>query len=131
MFSRLPRADKIFELHAPYRWRSWFSDFKSKLVICYDAPGFEECERLPTSELVELHGRVFGSTISWMLAYGALLGYTDIGLFGIDMFAKYEFLDQRDSLYYVWGRLSMMGVTVFAPEGNGVGLPETLYGLED
>ena len=131
VFPRLPRAHKIFNIHAPNRWEPWLEKFKAKLVIAHDADGFEDCERLPVSELVELHGRSFHSSISWMLAYGAFMGYTDIGLYGIDMFAKQEFLDQRDSLYFLWGHLTAIGVAVFAPEGNGIAFPNYLYGVEE
>ena len=100
-------------------------------MIAHDAEGFEDCERLPVDELVEIHGRSFNSSISWLLAYGAFMGYTDIGLYGIDMFAKQEFLDQRDSLYFLWGHLTAIGVAVFAPEGNGIAFPNYLYGVEE
>jgi hypothetical protein len=125
-------VDKVFNVHAnPATFGERLEAVKEKLVVACDVPGFEECERLPVRELVQTHGPNFSSSVSWMLAYAGALGYTSIGLFGIDMFASDEFHHQRDGLYFLWGQLTARGIKVYAPEQNGVYLKPQLYGIEE
>lgn len=121
---------KIFQLHRPEIWEPGISALKSRLVIAYSSPGFEECERLPTAALLVEFGPIFASSISWMLAYALFLGYNDIEFHGVDMMGNGEYGAQRDYLFFLLGIARARGVTVKTMEYSGINMPPEIYGVE-
>lgn len=124
-------ADKVFQIHTPDVWEKGIEAFKERLVLAHDAPGFEDCEKLPYKELLDAFGPVFSSSIGWMLAYALYLGYDEIALYGIDMIADHEYGMQRDYLYYLIGWARARGVNVIMQEYAGVYLYPETYAIPD
>lgn len=106
-------------------------EHKSQMVIAWNKPGFETCERLPYEALLDLFGPIFASTISWMLAYAMFLEYTDIGIYGIDMTAGEEYSDQREPLIYLIGMARERGINIRIPEYSGIYMPPQIYGVPE
>lgn len=131
-YFRIPTAnvDKIFQLHRPQKWEPGIANVRGRLVVAWDAPGFEACERLPVDTLIARFGNIFASSISWMLAYALELGYQDIAVCGVDMETPTEYGRQRDYLFYLMG-LAQAQARIIVPKGNGIWLPPVAYGLKE
>jgi hypothetical protein len=123
-------AEKIFQLHRPGSWEPGIDRIRGRLVVAWDAPGYEACERLPVELLIERFGRIFASSISWMLAYALLLGYQDIALCGVDMQAQGEYGPQRDYLFYLMG-LAKAQANIIIPKTSGLWMPPIAYGIRE
>jgi hypothetical protein len=123
-------ADKIFQIHKPEIWQPGTGKLKSRLVIAYDFPGFDDCERLPIRALLAEFGPVFSSSINWMLAYALFLGYNDIAIEGCDMISDGEYGGQRDGLFFMRGIAFARGIKIKVPEGSGIYMPPVIYGVE-
>lgn len=124
------KAEKVFQLHRPQVWEPGIGKIKDRLVVAWDNPGFEQCERLPVDTLIARFGNIFASSISWMLAYALHLGYDDIALCGVDMEAPTEYGPQRDYLFYLIG-LARSQAKIRIPKGNGIYLPPIAYGIKE
>jgi len=124
------QADKIFQLHAPVMWEPGIAHYRDKLVIAWDCPGFEQCERLPVLDLLMQFGPIFPSSINWMLAFALTRGYDDIIIAGVDMENGTEYGPQRDYLFYMMGIALGRGVKVSVPKINGIYLGSKIYGVE-
>lgn len=122
-------CEKVFQLHAPHVWEEKIHLAKGKLVLAWEAHGYEAEERLPYKKLLEEFGPIFPSSISWMLAYALFLGYDDIELHGVDMNVKSEYETQRDHLLYLIGIAHERGVSVKMQEYAGIYLTPESYGV--
>lgn len=122
-------VDKIFQLHTPKVWEAGCRDIKGHLVVAWDHPGFEPCERLPARALIDIFGEVFYSSISWMVGMAFYQGFDDIELHGVDMLNAVEYIAQRDGLFYLLGILAGKGVKITVPETSGIFLPKERYGI--
>lgn len=123
-------ADKIFQIHRPSAWETDIEDVKAKLVIAWDMPRFEDCERLPVKALLAEFGPVFPSSVNWMLAYALYLGYDNIILEGMDMKHDTEYGAQRDGLFYLLGVAWARGVKVLINPTSGIYMAPVVYGVE-
>ena len=113
-------ADLIFQIHRPRAWETDIEDIKAKLVIAWDMPRFEYCERLPVKALLAMFGPVFPSSVNWMLAYALYLGYDNIILEGMDMKHDTEYGAQRDGLFYLLGVAWARGIKVLINPTSGI-----------
>ena len=66
-----------------------------------------------------------------MMAYALFLHYDRILLYGFNMHTGEEYYEQRDELFYFWGRAEGMGVRVIAAPGSGVEMKRGRYGLKE
>ena len=118
LFRRYKGCTKYFDIHRPSVHKNMLEGIPAV---------FEDT--FPFGELIYEFGPVFHSSVSWLLGYAYLLGYTKIGLYGINMEHGSEYGKQRDSLFYMLGNLSARGVEVIIPEDSGIALSKKLYGV--
>jgi uncharacterized protein YqgQ len=83
----------------------------------------------PVEDMLKKYGPVFGSTVSWMIALAIEREYTIINLFGLDMATKQEYIDQRDTLFYMIGRAEAVGINVVIPEDSRIYFKDRIYGV--
>lgn len=83
----------------------------------------------PLNEIVKEFGSAyFTNSISYMIAYAVYKGYKKIELYGVDMSARDEYINQRGSVMYWIGFARAKGVDVFL--ASGIDKPWFLYGYE-
>lgn len=119
------KVDKIFQMHKPEIWEPWLKEEKSKVIV-----GFEgQYEMYPVFAMLDKYGAVFGSSISWMLALAIEQGYKEIYFFGCDMASKEEYIDQRDTFFYMVGRAEALGIKIIIPETSRIFFKDRIYGV--
>lgn len=83
----------------------------------------------PLAEIVrEYESPYFTNSISYMIAYAIYNNYAKIELFGVDMSARDEYINQRGSVMYWVGFARAKGIGVEI--SSGVDKPWFLYGYE-
>ncbi|NMD04081.1 MAG: hypothetical protein GYA71_12470, partial [Bacteroidales bacterium] len=70
----------------------------------------------------------FTNSISYMIAYAIYKGYEKIELYGVDMSARDEYINQRGSVMYWIGFARAKGIEVNL--ASGIDKPCFLYGYE-
>jgi len=130
----LTRYDVLFEMHKRHK----YLEKLSRLASCGKPVIMQRVERdIPTSqafpadEIADKLGDDFFCTISYMLAYGIFLGYTEIRLYGIILLHDTEYMRQRPSVKYYLGVAHALGVKVWAPENTQLTSSAWRYGYDD
>lgn len=144
---RLPRIDRFFEIHGDIglpdgpewepRYIGWLNALSSGLnsfrLICNpDHAGklFPAGEALPKDDLVKKFGQMFfTSSVAWMMAMAISEGAQSIGLYGVDMSARSEYLQQRPGLQHFIYVACAMGIEISAPAESDILQPTPLYGF--
>lgn len=121
------KVNLIFQLHKPEDWENWIKNYKEKVIIAF--PVLTEYNQYPVNEMLNKYGPVFGSTVSWMLALAIEREYDQINLFGLDMASKQEYIDQRDTVYYMIGRAEALGIKVNIPTNSRLYFKDRIYGV--
>jgi len=135
-----PRVDAWFELHGDWDWPElgmqqdnphylpWlraqkFTVWAHRTDLIHNARPF------PAKQLVEKYGPYwFTSTAAWMFAFALDQGATEVGLFGIDMTARSEYLSQRPAMQRWMEIAHGSGVKVYIPNESDLMQPPELYG---
>lgn len=118
-------VDYIFQMHKPDIWEDWLYTEMERVVVAF--PGIYEI--YPVKEILNKYGPVFGSSISWMLALAIEQGYKEINIFGCDMASQVEYIDQRDTFFYMCGRAEALGIKIIIPESSRVYFKDRIYGV--
>lgn len=144
--NEIPRIDAWFEIHANLHWPEyadaygknyikWLSE-QSFPVYLQDEPWhqkyFPHGIRFPARELVKKYGRnFFTSSFSWMTAFAIYKGYKEIGLYGVDMASKDEYIQQRQAHYYWEEKAASLGIKITIPPESDLKQPQAIYGYSD
>ncbi len=142
----LPRVDAWFEIHANLLWPryadaygknyiKWLSEQKFPVYL-QDEPWhqkyFPHALGFPAREMLKKFGRHwFTSSFAWMMAFAIHLGYKEIGLFGVDMASKDEYIQQRQGFYHWLEKAQGLGIKVVIPRESDLAQPPGLYGYSD
>ena len=125
----VPRFDRVFQIHP--RW--WFADtdsrdndhigflrsFKGPVVTMQPEPDIPTNLVYPLKEVCrEFSAGVeyFTSTFCYMMGLALLEGYTEIGVYGIDMADSYEYKAERAGVEFWLGIALGRGVRLVIPE---------------
>lgn len=129
-----PRVDKLFELHtqhccetspdAGYRTGEWHQGFLEKHgdvpVYCHESRAhlFKNPLPFPFDDVI---GSVpipyFENSIAYQIAFAVLMGATEIGLWGVHMLGKREYIAEKPSIAYHVGVAQGRGVKITMPDG--------------
>ena len=120
------KVNLIFNLHKPEIWEQFLPSYKDKVIVGFPAVGYQI---YPVHKMLKKYGPVFGSTVAWMLALAIEREYTIINMFGLDMAAKQEYIDQRDTVFYMIGRAEALGINVVIPEASRLFFKDRIYGV--
>ena len=120
------KVNLIFQLHESDTWEEFIPKYKDKVIITSPGVGYNQ---YPVNKMLEKYGPVFGSTVSWMLALAIDREYDIINLFGLDMASKQEYIDQRDTVFYLIGRAEALGIEVKIPEDSRLFFKDRIYGV--
>lgn len=137
----LPRVDAWFEIHQNLLWPeykhygepyiAWLKQ-QPFPIFMQDQSLVPNAITFPYKELVEEFGPYFfTSSFAWMMAYAMKLGAKEIGLYGIDMASREEYIIQRPGAYYFMLEGAKRGIKVTAPYESDIMQPPGLYGFSD
>lgn len=136
----VPRVTRWFEAHANLEWPENISYGKPYLdwlrqqtfpVYMQDKSQVPNAIPIPKDELVSEFGPYFfTSSFSWMMALALKEGATDIGLFGVDMASKDEYILQRSGGHYFIQLATKRGVNIHLPLESDLAQPPGLYGFD-
>lgn len=119
------KVNLIFQIHKPEEWEEFLPEHKEKVIVAYPAL----YQQYPVHKLLKKYGPVFGSTVCWMLALAIEREYKIINMFGLEMASKQEYIDQRDTLFYMIGRAEAVGINVVIPEDSRIFFKDRIYGV--
>lgn len=141
--SALPRLpDAWIEVHSNFLWPEyrdvygaayvkWLGEKTFPLLAC-DLTLFPRAIEFPYKELVAEFGPYFfTSTFAWMMAYAIKQGAKEIGLWGVDMSSKDEYILQRPGGHYFILEARRRGIKVTIPSESDLVQPPPLYGIFD
>lgn len=120
------KVNLIFQLHKPETWESWLPEYKEKTIVAFPGVGYQD---YPVHRMLKKYGPVFGSTASWMIALAIDREYNIINTFGMGMASKQEYIDQRDTFFYMIGRAEALGINVVIPEDSRIFFKDRIYGV--
>jgi hypothetical protein len=132
------KFDKFFELHRWEKHQPWFSEgyvdflrnFDGEVIMSEAVPEVKGCALLPWQYLVSKYGPYFfTSSLAWMMAMAIEAGAKKIGLYGVDMAATTEYLDQRLGCQYFAQLAVSKGIEVGVPPESDLLRPAPLYGI--
>jgi hypothetical protein len=137
----LPRVDAWVEVHSNFLWPEyraygepyvkWLNEQQFPL-LAFDRKLFPRATEYPTKGIVAEFGPYFfTSTFAWMMAYAISVGVSEIGLYGIDMASKDEYIQQRPGGHYFITVARQRGVKVTIPPESDLLQPPPLYGYAD
>jgi len=139
----LPRITRFFEIHGDLSmpggedWSGYIDwlnrsakagDFE---LVVQDRGLFPHANHtLPADHLIKQFGRLFfSSTPAWMMALALAERYTEIGLFGLDMSSRHEYVLQRPGMqHFIELAEQQYAVRVYAPMESDILQPPPLYG---
>lgn len=89
-------------------------------------------EKLDFEKMIEFfNGRkYYTSTISFMIAYAIMQGYSEIHLYGVHMSASEEYGHQRQACEYWLGVAEGRGIKIYVPEESEILHISYVYGYE-
>ena len=137
----VPRADVWFELHQNLHWPEnqsyggpyieWLRKLNIPLYM-QDKTYCQNATPFPKDEMVKQFGRdFFTSSFAWMMAFAISKGAKEIGLYGIDMASRDEYILQRPGFYFFKHVAEQKGIKVFAPNESDIMQPPGLYGYSE
>lgn len=142
----IPRVDAWFEIHANLLWPEyadaygknyikWLSEQPFPVYLQdekWHPKYFANGLKFPADELIaKFGGNFFTSSFAWMTAFALHKGYKEIGLFGVDMASKDEYIQQRQAFYYWLEKAESLGVKITIPPESDLKQPPGLYGFSD
>jgi hypothetical protein len=137
----LPRVTRWFEIHGDLglpggdSWEPsyirWLNDQAFDLIVS-DKRTFPRGRLLPKDDLLDTFGRHwFTSTPAWMIAYAAINGVKEVGLYGLDMSARREYLQERPAMQHLIEVCERsFAMSVYAPLESDILQPPPLYGFD-
>lgn len=149
----LPRYDAWFEIHSNLLWPEyesygkpyveWLKTLKCPVYMQERWPTREgdwidtksivpNAQPIPWQELVKEFGDYFfTSSFAWMMAYAMTKGVKEIGLYGIDMASREEYICQRPGFYFFKHEAERRGIRVSAPNESDILQSPALYAISD
>ncbi len=137
----IPRVDCWFEIHSNLLWPEheqfgkpyieWLNK-QTFPIYMQDNSLVPKALSLPKDELVAEFGRYFfTSSFSWMMAFAIKSGANEIGLWGVDMASRDEYILQRSGGHYFIQEAKRRGIKVTLPPESDLLQPPPLYGFDD
>jgi hypothetical protein len=133
------RSNIWFEMHRYEPGQTWFSPEYCQFLKDHPCVVVAEPRKeIPNGIMLDYDMLVskyspyfFTSSIAWMMAHAIELGYTKIGLWGVDMAANEEYEAQRAGLHYFALIAAQRGIEVGTPPESDLFRPRFLYGIDE
>lgn len=137
----LSRVDAWFEIHSNLLWPEhehfgrpyleWLNQ-QSFPVYMQDNSLISRALTFPKEEMVREFGPYFfTSSFAWMMAFAIKQGAKEIGLWGVDMASRDEYILQRAGGHFFIQEAMKRGIIVHIPKESDLAQPPALYGFDD
>lgn len=145
----LPRVDAWFEIHGNLHWPPINAQYGANYIDWLSKQPFpvylqdEQHHKkyfahgisFPKREILLHFGKwasyFFGSSFAWMTAFAIFKGYKEIGLWGVDMASKDEYIFQRQSFYFWTFIADQRGIKITIPLESDLAQRPSLYGFSE
>jgi hypothetical protein len=137
----LPRIDAWFEMHCNFLWpeNKHYGEQYLHWINAQNFPVVAQNNELipraisyPKERIIKKYGPYFfTSTFAWCMAYAIDAGVEEIGLWGVDMASKDEYILQRAGGQYFMQLAKMQGIKVHIPPESDLAQHPPLYGYVD
>jgi hypothetical protein len=137
----LSRVDAWFEIHSNLLWpehehfgRPYIEWLRQQTFPIYmqDNSLIERAIPFPKDKAIAEFGRYFfTSSFAWMMAFAIQQGAKEIGLWGVDMASKDEYILQRSGGHFFIQEAVRRGIIVHIPKESDLAQPPALYGFDD
>lgn len=121
-------VNRIFQLHKKDVWEDWLDKVKPEVITAIPDLRFKV---YPVQLMLAQYGPVFGSSIAWMIALAIDEGYERINIYGVDMATRIEYVEQRDTFFYMCGRAEALGIEIHIPQDSRTFFKDRIYGVYD
>lgn len=128
-FSR--RGDRNFRGVSVDTYLSKIAGLKCPVYMQKVWPSIKNSMLYPLKEIVTRYGRYLTNTISYQIALGIYLGFSEISIYGVDMAVGTEYAKQRPSCEYFVGLAKGLGINVILPDAADLMKNRFLYGFEE
>lgn len=137
----LPRVDAWFEIHSNLLWPEhehfgkpyleWLNQ-QTFPIYMQDNSLVPRATPYPKEDIVREFGRYFfTSSFAWMVAMAIKQGAKEIGLWGVDMASRDEYILQRAGGHFFIQEALKRGIVVHIPKESDLAQPPALYGFDD
>ena len=137
----VPRVDVWFEIHSNLLWPEsehfgrpyveWLRQQKFPIYM-QDQSLVPNAISYPKDEMVAEFGRYFfTSSFAWMMAMAIKRGAKEIGLWGVDMASRDEYILQRSGGHFFIQEAVRRGISIRLPKESDLLQPPALYGFDD
>jgi hypothetical protein len=123
--------DKIFQLHDESLFEPYLERCQRKVVLMRPSKKLPLATVLPAESLISSFGKRMSSSIGWMMAWAMNLSPEEIGIYGVDMKDSFEYLAQRDLMFYMIGRAEAVGIKVLTEHSRGLHYDDKTYELRE
>ena len=138
---QLPRVDAWFEIHSNLLWpehehfgRPYLEWLNKQEFPIYMQDNSQVARAIPypKDEIIAEFGRYFfTSSFAWMMALAIKMGAKEIGLWGVDMASRDEYILQRSGGHFFIQEAVKRGIIVHVPKESDLAQPPALYGFDD
>jgi hypothetical protein len=110
---------------------AWMASLKAPVYMIEPVPQIPNSVAYPKDAMLEMFGPYFQtSSLCWMACLAVAAGAKEIGLWGVDMAAREEWLFQRTGLQcLLWYIHKHYGIKVTLPPESDLWVPPVLYGF--
>ena len=138
LYRKIPRADRWFEIHT--NWdehvvegtdhQKWLADAPIPIYMVDRIPGIPNSVRFPLERVMRGNVDYFTSSVAFMLALAIEEGFTEIGLWGIDLIVGDEYFYQKSCAEFWIGVAHGKGVTITLPRTTALCKQSHRYGYQ-
>lgn len=121
---------RLFNRNDPKHWQWLQQSHPFPIFMQYDYRDVPSSVRYPLEQVIDLGGQYLTSTPAMMLALGILMGYKQIGIWGIEMQHESEYGYQKPCMEYWLGIAKGLGIQIYLPPNCAL-LRGNLYAYED
>ena len=141
LYRHIPRADRWFDIHANYDEHvvegtdhcAWIRNAPIPVYMNAVHPHYPSSVRFPIEATMDYFGQggrldYYTSTVAYMLALAIMEEFEVIGVYGIDLIAKQEYMDQKPCTEFYLGWAMAKGVRLEIPPESALMKQHFRYG---
>lgn len=138
LYRKIPRADRWFEIHTNWHehvvegtdHQKWLADAPIPIYMVNRVPSIPNSVRYPLERVIHGNLDYFTSSVAFMIALAIDEGFTEIGLWGIDLIVGDEYHYQKACAEFWLGVAHGKGITVTLPNTTALCKQSHRYGYE-
>lgn len=138
LYRHIPRADRWLEIHNNWNehvvegtdHQKWLAEAPIPIYMVERIPGIPNSVRFPIERVLQGHPDYFTSTVAFAIALAIQEGFTEIGLWGIDLIVGDEYSYQKPCAEFWIGVAHGKGIAVTLPRTSALCRQSHRYGYQ-